>query len=108
MLAQDGRDEVLANLKWIAQRALQSGCGVPMDGSSRGGGGGGKGSRGSFRASSLVKWLATQALVTSREQAVPLGEALRAEGFITPINPADTARFADNASLYRFAEPATI
>ena len=108
VLAQDGRDEVLANLKWIAQRALQSGCGVPMDGSSRGGGGGGKGSRGSFRASSLVKWLATQALVTSREQAVPLGEALRAEGFITPINPTDTARFADNASLYRFAEPATI
>ena len=108
VLAQDGRDEVLANLKWIAQRALQSGCGVPMDGRGSGGGGGGKGSSGSFRASTLVKWLATQALVTSREQAIPLGEALRAEGFITPINPADTARFADNASLYRFVEPATM
>ncbi len=114
VLADGGREsgaaheDLMANLRWIAQRALQPGCGVPMDGSSSSGSGGGSGvagGKGSFRASTLVKWLATQALVTSREQAVPLGEALRREGFITAVSPPDTLRFADDAALYKFVEP---
>ena len=86
-------------LRWIAQRALQPGCGVPMDGSSYVSGAG----KDTFRASTLVKWLATQALVTSREQAVPLGEAMRRQGLIALVQPLEGGKFADGPALYRFA-----
>ena len=35
-----------------------------------------------FKASTLVKWLLVQALATSREQAVPLCEAMRRQLFL--------------------------
>ena len=83
-----------AELRWIARRALQPGCGVAMDG-------------GAFRASTLVKWLGTQALVTSREQGVPLAEAMRRQGLLEAVKPTNgPAHFVDGAVLYRFNEAA--
>ena len=55
---------------------------------------------GFFRAQTLVKWLLMQALATSREQAVPLCEAMRRQGLIAPVG--EVAPFADGSALYRF------
>jgi hypothetical protein len=55
---------------------------------------------GFFRASTIVKWLLVQALATSREQAVPMCEAMRRQGLILPVG--DPTPFADGAALYRF------
>ena len=82
-------------LRWIVQRAQQTGCGVPLEGPSKD----------AFKASTLVRWLAMQALVTSREQAVPLGEAMRRQGLIEPVAAEQQAPFADGAVLYRFVSP---
>jgi len=80
-----------AELRWIVSRAQQPGCGVHVEGT------------GFFRASVLIKWLLVQALATSREQAVPLCEAMRRQGLIHPVNA--NVPFADGSALYRFAAP---
>lgn len=56
---------------------------------------------GFFKASTLVKWTLVQALAASREQAVPLCEAMRLHGFIHPVG--DPKPFLDGSALYRFA-----
>ena len=59
-----------------------------------------------FRASTLVKWLLAQALATSREQAVPLCEAMRRQGLIIPV--CEGATFADGPAFYRFVQQPTV
>ena len=83
--------EYAEELRWIAARAQQPGCGVVTD------------STGSFRGSTLVRWLTTQALVTSREQAVPLGDGMLRQGLIVAV-AAGSAPFVDGAALFRFAQ----
>ena len=83
-----------AELRWIVSRAQQPGCGVLTEGT------------GFFRASTLVKWLLVQALATSREQAVPLCEAMRRQGLIHPVGEATP--FKDGPSLYRFVPQPTV
>ena len=82
-----------AELVWISQRAQQPGVGVLTEGT------------GFFRAETLVRWLATQALVTSREQAVPLGEAMRRQGLLRAVG--EQVPFTDGAALYRFVPQST-
>ena len=82
---------VAAELRWIVSRAQQPSVGVLTEGT------------GFFRASTLVRWLLVQALATSREQAVPLCEAMRRQGLIHPVG--DPVPFTDGSALYRFVTP---
>ena len=61
---------------------------------------------GFFRGSILVKWLLVQALATSREQAVPLCEAMRRHGLIHPVG--EPVPFTDGSALYRFVPQPTV
>ena len=61
---------------------------------------------GFFRGSTLVKWLLVQALATSREQAVPLCEAMRRQGLIHPVG--EPVPFTDGTALYRFVPQPTV
>ena len=81
-----------ANGARVRVRLRWQGCGVLTEGT------------GFFRASTLVKWLLVQALATSREQAVPLCEAMRRQGLIIPVG--DFVPFSDGSAQYRFATPA--
>ena len=83
-----------AELRWIISRAQQPGCGVLTEGT------------GFFRANTLVKWLLVQALATSREQAVPLCEAMRRQGLIHPVG--EPVPFTDSSTLYRFIPQPTV
>ena len=77
-----------AELRWIATRAQQAECGVHTDGT------------GFFKGSTLVTWLLTQALVSSREQAVPLAEGMRRGGLIEAVG--QPVPFQDGTAQYRF------
>ena len=83
-----------AELRWIVSRAQQPGCGMVTDGT------------GFFKGSALVKWLLVQALAASREQAVPLCEAMRRQGLIHPVG--EPTPFVDGAAQYRFVPQATM
>ena len=85
-------EEYHAQLAWIVQRAQQSG-GVATEGT------------GFFRGSTFVRWLTTQALVGSREQAVALAEAMRRRGLICPVG--EQTPFRDGSTQYRFVSTPT-
>lgn len=81
-----------AELKWIVARAQQPECGVLTE------------STGFFRGSTLVRWLLVQALAGSREQALPLAEAMRRQGLVEAVGRDQGQAFVDGSAQYRFVQ----